>query len=74
MEDWKSLTTEEKHAARAGRGEHELSTVQNNCLKSVLGLLYGHADATNRAWKIAWGNYLINPPEDIAAYLLNSTN
>lgn len=69
MKEWASLPPEERRAARTGRSEFEARESMNSCLNSVLGLVKGNAAATNKAWKISWGNYLINTPEEIAEHL-----
>lgn len=74
MKKWENLTKEEKQNARAGRSEYETNQIKNNCLKTTLGLLKNDSAAQRRAWKIAWGNYLINTPDEIAAHLKQAAN
>lgn len=68
MRDWRKLTASEKEAAKAGRGFHANKELMDSTLHRTLALLEGDAEATARAWKIAWGCYLVNTAEEIAAY------
>lgn len=68
MRSWLTLTKDEKVAARGGRRQFENKERMNRCLQDVLALLTGDAKATAKAWKITWGNYLINTPAEIVAY------
>ncbi len=68
MKDWLKLTEDEKVAARDGAGQFEIKERMNNCLNSVMNLLDGDAKALATAWKLPWGNYLINKPAEIVAY------
>ena len=68
MKEWLNLTKDERAEARAGRGRYENKQRMDDCLAAVLAILKGNAGATAKAWKVAWGNYLINTPEEIATY------
>lgn len=68
MKDWRRMTTEERKAARAGRSYFTCKELMDACLRDTLALLTGDPFATARAWKIAYGCYLVNTPEEIAAY------
>lgn len=68
MKNWMTLTKDEKIAARDGAGQFEIKERMNNCLSRVLNLLDGDAKALAAAWKLTWGNYLINTPTEIVAY------
>ena len=68
MRDWRKMTKEEKTAARAGRGYYDCKELMDICLRDTLALLTDDPFATARAWKIAWGCYLVNTPGEIAAY------
>ena len=62
MKDWRRMTPEEREAARVGREYHTCKELM------VASLLTGDQFAAARAWKIAYGCYLVNTPEEIAAY------
>lgn len=68
MREWLTLSQEERKQARGGRGEFENKERMNACLGDVLALLTGCPEATGVAWKLTWGNYLINTPAEIVAY------
>jgi len=68
MKDWREMTPEERKEARAGRNLHTCKEMMDACLRATLALLTGDPFATARAWKIAWGCYLVNTPEEIATY------
>ena len=68
MRDWRKMTPEERKEARAGRDFHTCKELMDARLRDTLALLDGNAFAVARAWKIAWGCYLVNTPEEIAAY------
>ena len=68
MKDWLKLNKDERVAARGGVGQFEIKERINNCLNSVMNLLDGDDKALATAWKLPWGNYLINTPAEIVAY------
>lgn len=68
MKQWSMMSLEERKAARAQRGRYSTQEKMDTCLRETLGLLSGDAAATEQAWKIAWGNYLVNTPDEIADY------
>lgn len=68
MRDWRKMTASEKAEARAGRGAHANKELMDNTLRRTLAMLEGDAEATARAWKIAWGCYLVNTAEEIASF------
>lgn len=69
MRDWRDLTPEERKAERDKvPGSFERKTRMDNCLKTTLGLLGDDEAARARAWKVPYGCYLINTPEEIAAH------
>lgn len=68
MREWLKLTDDERAAARDGIGRYEVKERMNSCLSSVMNLLDGDAKALATAWKLPWGNYLINTPAEIVAY------
>ena len=68
MRDWRKMTPEERKEARAGRDFHTCKELMDARLRDTLASLDGNAFAVARAWKIAWGCYLVNTPEEIAAY------
>ncbi len=68
MTNWPNLTADERAAARAGRDSYTLKEKMNNCLYDALALLKGNDAAREIAWKLPWGNYLVNTAEEIAAY------
>jgi len=68
MKEWRTMTLEEREAARAGRTFFASKKMMDDCLRRTLALLEGNPPAIARAWKIAWGNYLVNTPEEIAVY------
>jgi hypothetical protein len=68
MRDWRKMTPEERKEARAGRDFHTCKELMDARLRDTLALLADNAFAAARAWKIAWGCYLVNTPEEIAAY------
>lgn len=71
MREWKTLTPTEKETARAGRGHFACKEKMDTCLRDTLALLTGNAAATEMAWSITWGDYLVNSPEEIADYCKN---
>lgn len=68
MTNWPNLTADERAAARAGRDSYTIKEKMNNCLYDALALLKGNDAAREIAWKLPWGNYLVNTAEEIAAY------
>ena len=70
MRDWREMTPEERKASRAGRDFHACKELMDARLRDTLALLAGNAFAIARAWKIAWGCYLVNTQEEIAAYCI----
>lgn len=70
MRDWRKMTPEERKASRAGRDFYTCKELMDAHLRDTLTLLAGNAFAAARAWKIAWGCYLVNTPEEIAAYCI----
>lgn len=62
------MTLEERKAARDGWGYFERRVKMDGTLENVLGLLAGNERATEAAWKLPWGNYLVNTAEEIADY------
>lgn len=70
MRDWRKMTPEERKEARFGRDFYTCKELMDARLRDTLALLNGNAFATARAWKIAWGCYLVNTPEEIAAYCI----
>ena len=69
MREWTTLNEEERAAARGDRSHSENRQRMDDCLAAVLAMVKGDDRATRRAWKMIWGNYLINTPEEIVAYL-----
>lgn len=68
MRDWTTMTLEERKAARDGWGLFERRVKMDGTLENVLGLLARDERATEAAWKLPWGNYLVNTAEEIAAH------
>ena len=69
MRDWRSLTQEERRAERDKvPGEYARKQRMNANLAATLDLLKDDQFAQAKAWKVAWGCYLINTPEEIAAH------
>lgn len=69
MIDWRTLSQEEREKARdqvPGRAARKEK--MDACIKETLRLLEGNLPATAKAWKLAWGTYLVNTPEEIAAH------
>ena len=71
MRDWRTLTQEERKAERDKvPGEYARKQRMNANLAATLDLLKDDQFAQAKAWKVAWGCYLINTPEEIAAHCL----
>lgn len=68
MKDWRRMTPEEREAARDRQGYFACKEKMDACLRDTLALLTGDQFAAARAWKIAYGCYLVNTLEEIAAY------
>ena len=68
MKEWSTMTRVERMAARDGWGRFERRVKMDGTLENVLDLLAGDERATEEAWKLPWGNYLVNTAEEIAAY------
>lgn len=69
MRDWRSLTPEERRAERDKvPGEFARKQHMDANLAATLDLLKDDQFAQAKAWKVAWGCYLINTPEEIAAH------
>lgn len=69
MREWTTLTQEERIAERDKvPGSFERKTHMDACLAATLELLKDDQFAQAKAWKISWGNFLINTPEEIAAH------
>ena len=60
----------EREDAKAKRSFHANKELMDACLRRTLALLEDNPWATARAWKLAWGCYLVNTPEEIAAYCI----
>lgn len=70
MRDWRKMTAEERKEARAGRDFHICKELMDAKMRDTMAILVGKPFAIARAWKIAWGCYLVNTPEEIAAYCI----
>lgn len=70
MRDWKSLSEQEQRQVRSGLTRDEQEKIMTECRNAVLAQLKNQARATHRAWKLSWGSYLINSPEEIVKYCL----
>lgn len=70
MKDWRAMSTSERETARAGRGFFANKEKMDACLRRTLAILEDKPLATEMAWGLAWGCYLINTPEEIAAYCI----
>lgn len=69
MRNWKSLTREERKAERDKvPGEYARKQFMDTNLAATLDLLKDNQFAQAKAWKVAYGCYLINTPEEIAAH------
>ena len=69
MRDWRTLTQDERFAERDKIPDSaERKAHMEACLTATMELLKDDPFAQARAWKVAWGNYLINAPEAIAAH------
>lgn len=69
MRNWKSLTREERKAERDKvPGECARKQFMDANLAATLDLLKDNQFAQAKAWKVAYGCYLINTPEEIAAH------
>lgn len=69
MRDWRSLTPEERKAERDKvPGHFNRKTAMDQCLSITLAILRNEPDVQKEAWKLAWGDYLINSPVEIAAH------
>ena len=62
MRDWREMTPEERKASRAGRDFYTCKELMDARLRDTLALLADNA--------FAWGCYLVNTPEEIAAYCI----
>lgn len=73
MREWRNLTLEQREAERDKvPGHFNRREKMNACLTATLELLKGNQFAQAKAWKLAWGNFLINTPEEIAAYCIEA--
>lgn len=70
MKDWRGMTAEERKEARAGRAFHTCKELMDSRMRDTMALLANNPFAVARAYKIAWGCYLVNTPEEIAAYCI----
>ena len=71
MRDWKDMSLEEKKAVKGGTGSYFANKEKMEaCIRKTTALLEGNPRAIALAWKIAWGCYLVNTPEEIAAYCI----
>ena len=70
MKDWRKMTPEERKEARAGRDFYDCKKLIDSRMRDTMALLANNPFAAARAWKIAWGCYLVNTPEEIAAYCI----
>lgn len=70
MREWSELSLEERQAerAKAGGTRYDQRVKMDTCFQMVIGLLGDDSFAQAKAWKLTWGNYLINTPEEIAAH------
>lgn len=69
MRNWKSLTREERKAERDKvPGEYARKQFMDANLAATLDLLKDNQFAQAKAWKVAYGCYLINTPEEITAH------
>ena len=69
MRDWRILTQEERKVERDKvPGEFDRKQHMDANLAATLELLKDDQFAQAKAWKVAYGCYLINPPEEIAAH------
>lgn len=73
MKDFRNLSINERRESRKGMTIFEANEKARNCQKSVLELLKNNSRATYISWKIAWGSYLINTPEQIAEYCIKQS-
>lgn len=70
MRDWREMTPEERKEARAGRNFYDCKEIMDARMRDTMALLDGKPFAIARAWRIAWGCYLVNTPEEIATYCI----
>lgn len=69
MRDWRSLTPEERKVERDKvPGEYDRKQRMNANLTATLDMLKDDQLAQAKAWKVSYGSYLINTPEEIAAH------
>lgn len=69
MRDWRSLTQNERQVERDKiPGEYDRKQRMDANLAATLELLKDDQFAQAKAWKVSYGSYLINTPEEIAAY------
>ena len=69
MRDWRNLTQEERKAERDKiPGEYARKQIMNANMAATLDLLKDDQFAQAKAWKVSFGSYLINTPEEIAAH------
>lgn len=69
MREWSELPLEERKAERDKvPGTINRREKMDACLAATLELLKDDQFAQAKVWKIAWGNFLINTPEEIAAH------
>lgn len=69
MRDWRNLTQEERKAERDKiPRESDRKQLMNANMAATLDLLKDDQFAQAKAWKVSFGSYLINTPEEIAAH------
>lgn len=69
VREWINLTKAQREAERDKvPGSYERKARMDKCLAATLELLKDDQFAQAKAWKITWGNYLINTTEEIAAH------
>lgn len=69
MKDWRAMPLEDRQKAMAeGGGQFSRKEKMDACLRQTMNLLDGNSKALALAWKLAWGCYLVNTPEEIVAY------
>lgn len=70
MKDWRAMSLEERKEALADGSQSSRKERMDACLRRTLAILEDKPFAVARAWKIAWGCYLVNTPGEIAAYCI----
>ena len=70
MKDWRTMPLEERKKALSEGSQFSRKEKADACLRRTLAILEDKPFAVARAWKIAWGCYLVNTPEEIAAYCI----